>query len=213
MAAVAQYAGQVYVAPGPGVTFTEEATTGNTGRTEYTITDQAKRYWDPATAVTVEKDIGAGYVAVSAADIAIEYCGGVVVFSAALPAGAAVRVSGKYLVYDKAATIQKINGSFTTQLKETTVLTSEDQTFMPTRRGGNGSFKLADIDAYYSDLLGERIVIVHHLSGTYNEHDSSGPRYEMYAKLNDDAVELPEADLISQTIGYVVEKERHYRST
>jgi hypothetical protein len=212
MSAVAQYTGQVYVAPGPSVTFTEEATTGNAGRTQYTITAAAKRYWDPTTLVTVEKNVGAGYVAVSAADYTVEYCGGVIKFLAALPAGAAVRVSGKYLAYAKAATIQKINGSFTTQMKTTTVLTAEDETYMPARRGGSGSFKLADIDAYYSDLLGERIVIVHHLSGTYNANDSSGARYEMYARLSEDAVELPSDDLISQTIGYVVEKERHYRS-
>ena len=42
------------------ITFTNEATTGNVERTEYTINDTAKRYWDPAASYTVQQSTDGG---------------------------------------------------------------------------------------------------------------------------------------------------------
>jgi len=213
MAKVAQYVGQLYVAPGPGVTFTEEATTHNAGWTRFTITSQAKRYWDPDTPIVMEYsvDSGVNWITASSEAYAIEYCGGVIIVSAFV--NGMIRVSGEYLAYAKAAGIKSFSLKLGHKMRDITDYNMEDEDYMPLSKKGTGSLKIEDVDDYYSDLLGERIVLIAHISGTYNTNDSSGPRYEMYARLSEDSWNIPVDDLITQDISFTVERERHFRST
>ena len=93
MAVIKGRLGAVYVAQyGAGATaFTDEATTANVAKTVFTITDEAKRYIDPDTAVVVKYN---GSAVTNYASV--QKPGGIVTW-ALTPGNAAVTLSGKYL--------------------------------------------------------------------------------------------------------------------
>jgi hypothetical protein len=72
---------------------------------------------------------------------------------------------------------------------------------------------LVDVDAYFCDLLGERVIGVFHLDGTYNVNESAGSRWEMYLYFTDWQIDMPFGELITAEHGFVVTNERHYRSS
>ena len=107
----------------------------------------------------------------------------------------------------------KISFSGKTDLKNSEPLSSADEVLTPTKRSGAGSLELVDIDDYYADELGGLLVLVSHMTGTYNANDSSGPRYEAYIRLEEDSFDIATGELIKETVGFKVDRERHYRST
>lgn len=93
MAIVKGRLGGIYMAKyGAGATpFTAEATTANTAKTVFTITDQHKRFIDPDTALVVKYD---GSVVTDYASV--QYPGGIVTWGST-PGSAAVTLGGSYL--------------------------------------------------------------------------------------------------------------------
>ena len=97
MAATAGRAALIRV-PGAGVAFTQEATTGNAGRTVYTISNAVKSIWDPQIAVLVETSpTGSVWTTANPSTYSLNRLAGSVTFFTPLGAGYFVRVSGTYL--------------------------------------------------------------------------------------------------------------------
>ena len=212
------YTGMVYVAPGPGTVFTDEATTKNTTTVTlngisysayqvYSITNAAKRYWDLDTAITVKKNSSV------VTNYSYQACGGIIIFASANISTDVITVSGKYFPYSKASGIKSYNLKLGHKLADATKYTDTDDVCKPMNKNGSGSLVLIDFDNYYTDLLGQRLVGVFLLGGTYNAYDSSGPRWECYFLLNGWTTDLPVDDLISQSHDFTISHERHYRST
>src|SRR5579885_3503944 len=94
--ALAGFHGDLYMASGDPVSFTHEAMTDSGDHTIYNITDATKRYWDDATAPTVEVSTDSGSTWNTASDYTVQYVGGVVTFGTSDDTRS-VRVSGAYL--------------------------------------------------------------------------------------------------------------------
>ncbi len=218
MAVSAGYTGCVYAAPGPGTVFTDEATTKNTADVTiggvvyhayqvYSITAQAKRYWNPAVAVVVKKN-----TVVITTGFTIERCGGIIKFATPNLVTDTITVSGEYLAYSKVAGIKSYSVKFGHKLADATEYNDADEVYKAINKQGSGSLTLIDVDAYLADLLGERLVFVMHFAGTYNVNDSTGPRLECYGVLSDWNLDLPVNDLVTMTHNFTMTDEWHYRS-
>jgi hypothetical protein len=208
----------VYVTATSSTAFTTEATTKNTSAvivdgvshdayTVYYITAAAKRYWDPENGVTVYK----GGVEVTTG-FTVQYCGGFIIFDSANLNTDEITVTGKYYAYEKAAGIKSYSAKLGWKTADTTAYNDTNDEVTPITRNGSGSLSLIEVDAYFCDLLGSRIIGVFHLAGTYNANDSSGARYEAYIRFSDFDITLPSGDIITATHNYTVEKEWHFRS-
>jgi hypothetical protein len=207
MAKQQQFAGMVYVAPLTGTTaMTAEGMTNTGDGLTWRVTAAAKRYWDPTAALTVYDNgspVASGYT--------VQYCGGLVTFAAS-KAGHTITVTGKYLPYARALTLRRITQNHKTTLQESSPLVSQDEEYDPVGAGGDGTLEYVDIDAYYADLLGDLLVLVSHVSGTYNAADSSGPRWEAYIRLAEDSFDLAKGELTKEVLTYNIEREHHYRA-
>lgn len=171
--------------------FTDDAATADLSLTRYTITDNAKRYWDKNSAVTVKVN---GEVQNSGFNI--EYCGGVVVFSEARDSEDVVLVSAS------AVTVEQ-HGGFFSWSAELGMDTTETTTFM-----SNGwkefipSIKefTASAESYWGDeeffsRLGEEVVIA-----LYVDTTSSRARYEGYGIISSDNIEAAVDDVVNDSI-------------
>lgn len=96
MAATAGWKARVRV-PGVGVALTNEATTANGGRTQYQITNTAKRVLDPQATIVVQTSPD-GTTWSAATGFTLNRLTGTVVFQTAQAAGTQIRIqSGTYL--------------------------------------------------------------------------------------------------------------------
>lgn len=98
MSATAGWKARVRV-PGAAVAFTNEATTANGARTQYQITNTAKRVFDPQIALAVQTSPdGTTWTTAGAALYTINRLTGTIIFNAAQAVGTQVRFStGSYL--------------------------------------------------------------------------------------------------------------------
>lgn len=164
MALLVGYQADIYITSGAAVAFTDEATTGNAARTIYTIDAAAKRFWDRETAVVVEKNIGAGFVPVDAADYTVNYAGGQIVFKVALPEGAAVRVDGAYFAYSQLAQANEWTLDMNRDLKDITGFGTEWDTYTTVTGSGTLSATRWWYDEFFlteiSTLLGFKLMPV-----------------------------------------------------
>lgn len=205
------YMSRIY-ATGQPIVFTGEATTPDDTRTIYSITNQAKRYWDLNTMLVVEADTGTGYTLVPESNYSVEYCGGRIVFKTPMEVGTAVRVSGAYRPYAKVAGVQKISMKLYHKLANVTTIDDAYESSKAILKQGDGSLTLIDIDPYMSDQLGGTPVLIVHLGGEgeYQENITSGPRWEMYIHIGEDAFDMATGELTTETVSFRV-MERHYR--
>lgn len=207
MTVKAGYTGMLYVAPGPSLAFTKTAMTADGNRDTYTCTAASKRYWDLDYPVLVYVDnvlVTTGYT--------VQYCGGVVVFDTPLNVGQVVTVSGQYFTYSKAAGIKSYSLKLGRKLGTSTVYTDTAEEYTALGKSGSGSLTLIDMDDYFDDILGDRVVAVFHMDGTYNANDSTGSRWEAYIRFTNWAYDLPVNELMSESHDFVVTNERHYRA-
>jgi len=154
MAYLAGYQANIYVTSGAAVAFTNEATTGDATLTIWTITDVSKRFWDRDTSVVVEKDIGAGFVPVAAADYTVNYAGGQVVFLVALPGGSAVRIDGGYFAYSQLAQASEWSLDVSRELKESNVFGASWDTY----EAVNGTGRLTAVRFWYDSFFYNQIL-------------------------------------------------------
>jgi hypothetical protein len=142
MAIIKGRLGAVYLASiGAGTTtFTDEAMTANVAKTVYHITDPAKRFWDPASAVVVKYNAGA------VTDYAsIQYPGGAVTW-AVTPGNSAVTCSGKYLAVAAVGEVKGFTLDIAQEFVDTTTLGDTMRENTPVFRGAT-----VTVDRFYVD--------------------------------------------------------------
>lgn len=191
--ALAGKLGAVYVQTDAApVAFTNEATTANTARTRYTITDTAKRYWSKGTAVVVKvggTTVTTGYT--------LEYAGGVVVFNVAQAVGAVVTVTGAYVVLAQAGGFFGWSVEPTMDMQEKTTFQSNGwKEFEPTIKGFTGSAEAYWGDEQFFDALGTEVIVALYLN------ESTGLRYEGYAVISSDGISTAVDELIQETVDF-----------
>ena len=191
--ALAGKLGAVYVQTDAApVAFTNEATTANTARTRYTITDTAKRYWSKGTAVVVKvggTTVTTGYT--------LEYAGGVVVFNVAQAVGAVVTVTGAYVVLAQAGGFFGWSVEPTMDMQEKTTFQSNGwKEFGPTIKGFTGSAEAYWGDEQFFDALGTEVIVALYLN------ESTGLRYEGYAVISSDGISTAVDELIQETVDF-----------
>lgn len=175
------------------VVFTDEATTANSDKTRYTITDGDKRYWDRNTTVTVKVD-----TVVQSTGFHIEYPGGVVVFDTGQDDGV-VTVSGSYY------TVSQILGFFNWDLKvqnktidATTYESTEWEEFvLGTKNWTASAQKFWIVDASYFDYIGDEAIIV-----LYTDFGTPKARFEGYTNIASIDINTPVAALIQEKIEF-----------
>jgi hypothetical protein len=184
------------------VVFADEATTANAGKTRYTITDNAKRYWDKNTAVAVEVDgvlVTEGY--------SIEYPGGVVVFDEALTVEV-VTVSGAYVEVEQLAGFFNWSLSVNNKTIDTTCFESGewDEFILATKNFNVSAEKFWASDANFSDRMGSEVIVV-----LYTDFGTAKTRFEGYATIQTSAVNVPVDGLVNDQLQFVGKNGIYFR--
>lgn len=174
------------------ITFTDEAMVPDATNKRFTIVDDTKCYWDRNTPVVVEVDgspITSGYIA--------EYPGGVIVFDEEQLGE--VTVSGKYIEVEQLAGF--FNWSLTVDNKtiDTTCFESgEWADFLLATKSWNASAdKFWASDADFTQRLGQEVIVV-----LYADFGTAKTRFEGYACMNSDAVDVTVNDVIKDKISF-----------
>jgi hypothetical protein len=196
--------GAIYKASGTSTTFTNAAMTNTGDNKRYKITDATKAYWDTSAAVTVKVDgstVTSGFT--------IEYAGGNVVFTASQGASV-VTVTGKSFP------VTAIGGGYNwtvdveSDLVECTNFNSNGyKEYTPSYNGFSGSFESywqGGTDVRFSDLANELLVIVLYTDNTANKN-----RYEGYAIINTNSVDVPNDDLVHDNCDFQGTGQLYYR--
>src|SRR5512137_1593371 len=120
--------------------FTKEATTANVAKTVFSCDDATKRFWDPATPVTVYyNDIATTTYA------SVQYPGGIVTWTVT-PGNEAVTVSGKYLAVAAMGEVKGFTIETAWEFVDVTVMGDTMRSNLPTFRGAT-----VTIDKFYED--------------------------------------------------------------
>lgn len=192
--AIAGKVGAVYMQTDEApVSFVEEATFGNIERTRYTIIDEAFRYLDKASSLTVYKN-GVEYPGL----VLIEYLGAVVCFPAPLLEEDEVTVSGK------SVSVEQVGGFFNWSA-DLSMDTADMTTFesggwkenLPTIKGFSASAESYWADEKLSQRTGEEVIIALYIDTTPNKK-----RYEGYAVISSDSIETAADDLINESLEF-----------
>lgn len=183
---------------GSPVAFTDEATSDSAGRTIYTITDRAKKYWSRAAAVTVKVDSSV----VGASTYRIQHAGGKIHFFAARTEGAVVEVSGEYVAVTAAAQTREYSLNINSALEDVTTL--DDGGFrkrLPTIVGASGT-----LSGFYdvNNLLQARLI-----AGTPlvvemdpDNSDNSGTMFACYALLSTKELQAAVEGAVGATVSW-----------
>lgn len=174
------------------VSFTKEATTGDVGKTRYTIDDDDMRYWDKATVPSVYLDdvlVTTGY--------SIEYAGGVIVFDDALTTEV-VTVSGKYWTLAEVAGIKKYSIDIKANTVDVTTFASNGwkenvTTVKEFTVSCEGFWQSEDI----SDRLGEEVVLK-----LFIDDSAALVRYEGFANLTSDKINCAVDTVIEESLEF-----------
>ena len=182
--------------------FIKTATTANTERTRYTIDNETKRYLDKFSPVTVYVND----IAVSSG-FTIVHLGAVVVFASQLLLTDVVTVSGKSIAVDQV-------GGFFSWSAELAADTADVTTFasgswkenLPTINGFSASAESYWADEQLSGRLGQEVIIALYLDTGTNKK-----RYEGYAFISGDSIELSVDDVVNESIEFEGSGKLYYR--
>lgn len=184
------------------VAFIKTATTANTERTRYTIDNEDKRYLDKDSPVTVYVND----IAVSSG-FTVLHIGAVVVFASPLLLGDVVTVSGKSIAVAQA-------GGFFSWSAELSADTADVTTFesaswkenLTTIKGFSASAESYWADEMLSSRLGQEVIIALYLDTGANKK-----RYEGYAIILGDSIELSVDDVVNESIEFEGSGRLYYR--
>ena len=167
MGAIAGKVGSIYMkTTDVATTFTDEGCT-NIDNTVWRITDDTKRYWDKATAVTVEVD------AAPETGVTIDYIGGRITFDTPLAGTETVTVSGKYWTVSELAGFYNWSLDIVADLEDSTTFADNGwRAFTPTLKGFNISAESFWQDDKFISRLGEEVVVALYVN------EASDIRYE-----------------------------------
>lgn len=184
------------------IVFTDEATTANTAKTRYTITDATKRYWDQNTAVVVELD----NVAVTTG-FSIEYPGGVIVFDEALTTEV-VTVSGAYVEVEQLAGFFNWSLSVNNKTIDTTAYESGEweEFILATKNFNVSAEKFWASDANFSERMGSEVILV-----LYTDFGTAKTRFEGYATIQTSAVNVPVDGLVNDRLEFAGKNGIYFR--
>ena len=193
--AIVGMVGGVYVSDTsiPPVPFLDAATTADTGRKRYQVTDPAHRYWLLDEKITVKvnsEEVTEGFL--------LEYAGGYVVFEEALLEGDIVTVSGKAL------TLAQAGGFFNWSVDgdgddedATTFKSGGWKEFVRCLKGWSGSAEAYWGDTRFFDSLGKVIVVKLFID--------AGPAQdclEGFAIVSREGIEVPVEGLVQETVDF-----------
>jgi hypothetical protein len=183
------------------IAITKEATTEDATGLRYQITNAAKRYLDPATAVLVYVNnvlVTTGYT--------IEYAGGVVVFETD-PANT-VTVSGAYLQLEQVGGFFNWSLDISAEPLPTNAFGDSWESCIMGIFGFSGSAEMYWGDERFFSLLGQRQLLVLYTDTTVGNED----RYECYAYISGDGVTVYMSDVVKETIKFKGDNGVYYRA-
>jgi len=182
--------------------FVKETTVGNAERTIYTIENDACRYLDKHSPISVfVNDIAAntGYL--------VEHLGGVVRFTSALDEEDEVTVSGKSIKVDQAGGFFNWSAELAADTADVTTFASEGwKEHLPAVKGFTASAESYWADGRLSERAGREIIVA-----LYLDTGSSKKRYEGYALIAGDSIELSVDDVVSESIEFEGSGNLYYR--
>lgn len=151
----------LYMAGGSPLAFSAEAMTDSGDHIIYSITNAAKRYWDDATAPTIEisTDSGATWATASPNTYTVQYVGGLVTFGSSNSARE-VRATGNYLAASQVG--NAYNWEVTPTRKELPATVFGD-TWEETVMGLLSATAKASryfIDGSFQELLASRFILI-----------------------------------------------------
>ena len=183
--------GAVYRTDGnPSVAFTGEATNANATYTRYTISNVAKRFWDPSVPPIVEKNgtvVSSGYT--------VEYAGGSIVFDTPLVETDVVTAGGNYFNIVQCVTMFNWKADINQDLKEVTTFASQGwKEQLATVKSWSASSEGYWADGTFAGLLGVNIAIVLYVDYIGNK------RYEGYMYLKKNSVNTAVDDVVKESL-------------
>jgi len=184
------------------VAFIKESAAGNPQRTVYAIENEALRYLDKTSPVVVYvNDIAAS------GGFTVEHLGGVVQFLAPLPEGAEVTVSGKSIKVDQAGGFFNWSAELAADTADITTFASDGwKEHLPAMKGFTASAESYWADGRLSARLGQEIIVALYLDTGANKK-----RYEGYALIAGDSIELSVDDVVSESIEFEGSGNLYYR--
>lgn len=202
MAVLAGKDASIAIAAGSSTAFTNEATTGNAARTIYTITNTAKRYWDPAAAITVQTSPnGSTWTTAAASTYTVGYAGGTITFATALAAGSSVRVSGSYFTSTTIGQAYEWSLDLSLDTVEVSTFASSFKQFIPALRGATASVSDYYLDSTLSDLIGTRFII---------SLSTGAGRYEGFAWITQDSLSAATGDAVGESLSFTFDSTLTY---
>ncbi len=184
------------------VAFIKESAAGNPQRTAYTIENETLRYLDKNTPVVVYvNDIAAS------GGFTVEHLGGVIRFLAPLLEGDAVTVSGKSVKVDQAGGFFNWSAELAADTADVTTFASEGwKEHLPAVKGFTASAESYWADGRLSERLGREIIVALYLDTGANKN-----RYEVYALIAGDSIELAADDVVNESIEFEGSGNLYYR--
>lgn len=213
MAALHGMNGAVYQQTGAATSFSQEACTDSGDHKRYRITNAAKRYWDPNTAVVVEKSTngGSSYSTVSSG-YTLELLGGYINFDAANGGTDLIRVSGKYFTLAECGGLinWKFDGSADMQDVTTFQPTNGFKTFLAGLKEGSGSAEGFWQDGTWNSQVG---VATPYILLLYLDYTTSKARVECFAYFKGDTLDVPAGEVIKESIDFQTSGPLYFRAS
>lgn len=186
----AVYVSDIDTAP---ASFTDAATTRDSARKRYQVTDPKHRYWSLDEPITVKKNdviITSGFT--------LERAGGFVVFNEALAADDEITVSGKALTLVQAGGFFNWNVDTDSEDADATTFESEGwKEFEQALKGWSGSAEAYWGDEKFFKMLGEIVVVK-----LFTNTGASQRCVEGFTIINGDGIESAVDQLVQESIDY-----------
>jgi hypothetical protein len=173
----------------------------NVAHTRYSIAvaDKAKRFWDQSFGVTllVDGDPPAG-------TYRIIWAGGHVVFDAALAGTEVVTVEGKYYTISQLAEGREWSLDYQIGLVETTAFAAVTKTFEPVLGEGSVGITRWYVDEFFLDQIENKLGLSLYVT------ESTGSRYDIFARLSKGSIKVPANSLIEESLTFTIDGEISY---
>jgi hypothetical protein len=206
MAVVKGKLSDVYITSGAAIGMVNEPLTADGTRKIYTVTNPVKRYWDPATPLVFRQSLDSGATWNPVVPDGVQNVGGVVTFLVARQAAPAAQIqvtSGSYLPYAKVAGGHEWDLNPQVALLDATTFGMTSHFYVQTQvADGTATVKRFYQDDAMRSLLGGRLVLVLYVDAS---GQPAGPRYEMFARLKQDALKVPVAGLEEEDLSFDID--------
>jgi len=196
----------IYVASLPSVAFTDVAANPDADYKIYTISDAAKRYWDKAVAVVVERstDSGVTWTTVPASEYTVQHVGGKIIFAVAQAVGTLIRVDGAYLPISQLGEAKEWTLDADAKIIDATKFGDTWEVKVVGQRSATVKLGRWWMDGFFLSQITNPLVVVLYIDAT------AGTRYEGYARLKADSVKTAANALVEEDLNLEVDGELIY---